>query len=100
MTLKPVRFPFIRDRSGLRLLGPAAARPIANGENVLLLGPIDKTHPAVALVPEAMLAGHSVQFVAATTVVAQFAKGHSEGRLEERLAQFAKPKLLTVDELG
>nr|WP_275969558.1 ATP-binding protein [Bradyrhizobium sp. IC3069] len=39
-------------------------------------------------------------FVAATTVVAQLAKGHSEGRLEERLAQFAKPKLLIIDELG
>ena len=28
------------------------------------------------------------------------AKGHSEGRLEERLAHFAKPKLLIIDELG
>ena len=41
-----------------------------------------------------------MQFVAATTVVAQLAKGHSEGRLEERLAQFAKPKLFIIDELG
>jgi DNA replication protein DnaC len=49
---------------------------------------------------EAILVGYSVQFVAATTVVAQFAKGHAEGRLEERPAQFAKPKLLIVDELG
>ena len=46
------------------------------------------------------MAGYSVQFVAATTVVAQFAKGHSEGKLEERLAHFAKPKLLIIDELG
>lgn len=38
--------------------------------------------------------------LAATTVVAQLAKAHSEGRLEERLAQFAKPKLLIIDELG
>src|SRR5436309_2584063 len=63
-------------------------------------GPLGKTHLAVALGREAILAGHSVQFVAATTVVAQLAKGHSEGRLEERLAYFAKPKLLIVDGLG
>ena len=54
----------------------------------------------MALGREAIIAGHSVQFVAATAVVAQLAKSYSEGRLEERLAQFAKPKLLIIDELG
>ncbi|WP_346283178.1 ATP-binding protein [Bradyrhizobium sp. BRP22] len=59
-----------------------------------------KTHLAGALWREAILAGHSVQFVAAPTIVAQLAKGRSERRLEERLAQFGKPKLLITDELG
>src|SRR5258708_31815699 len=36
----------------------------------------------------------------APTLVAQLAKAHSEGRLEERLTLLGKPKLLIVDELG
>jgi DNA replication protein DnaC len=39
-------------------------------------------------------------FVSAPTLVAQLAKAHSEGRLEDRLIHFGKPKLLIIDELG
>jgi DNA replication protein DnaC len=41
-----------------------------------------------------------VLFVSAHTLVAQLRKAQLEGRLEERLAHWSKPKLLVVDELG
>ena len=49
---------------------------------------------------EAILAGYTALFIQATALVAALAKAHADGRLEDRLAQLAKPKLLIVDELG
>ncbi|WP_197472816.1 ATP-binding protein, partial [Oleiphilus sp. HI0123] len=57
-------------------------------------------HLAVAVGREAITAGYTVLFVSAPILVAQLAKAHAEGRLEERLMHYAKPKLLIVDELG
>ena len=61
---------------------------------------VGKTHLAIALGREAIRAGYSVLFVAATALVAALAKAHADGRIEERLAFYAKPKLLIIDELG
>ncbi len=46
------------------------------------------------------MAGYTVQFTAATTLVANLAKAHGDRRLDEKLLALSKPKLLIVDELG
>jgi DNA replication protein DnaC len=77
-------------------------RFIANGENVLLLGPpgVGKTHLAIGLGRKAVERGASGLFVPALGLVAQMMRAENEGRLEERLSHLAKPKLLIIDELG
>ena len=80
----------------------ATSRFIELAENVLLLGPpgVGKTQLAIALGRCAVANGFSTLFDTATELIGALSKAETEGQLTERLAFYAKPKLLIVDEFG
>ncbi len=113
MAMTIAHFPFVRTLEGFEFesqpsIDPgkirelATCRWVANGDNVVLLGPpgVGRTHLEVALGREAVARGYTVQFTTAMELLGALVKGQQQGALEVRLGQYAKPKLLIVDELG
>ena len=113
MAMTIAHFPFVRTLEGFefeaqpsidpgKIRDLATCRWVANGDNMVLLGPpgVGKTHLEVALGREAVARGYTVQFTTAMELLGSLVKGQQQGMLEVRLAQYSKPKLLIIDELG
>jgi DNA replication protein DnaC len=77
-------------------------RFIADGDNLLLLGPpgVGKTHLAVGIGLKACALGYRVAFATAALLLAALLKAHNENRLEEKIKLLCQPRLLIIDEIG
>lgn len=71
-------------------------------ENVVLLGPpgVGKTHIAISLGYEAVLAGKSVLFTTAQELIDSLYAALADGTVKHRLRTLSKLDVLIVDELG
>ncbi|HET8632376.1 MAG TPA: ATP-binding protein, partial [Thermomicrobiales bacterium] len=80
----------------------ATLRFVAQGENLLFLGPpgTGKTHLAIALGLLAISQNLSVYFLTVADLLDTLRRDAKEDRLGHRLQAFCRPKLLILDEMG
>ena len=84
----------IDDLMGLRFLAETA--------NVVLVGPngVGKSMIARNIAHQALLAGHTVLFTSAGHLLNELAGADGDHALRHRLAVYARPRLLAIDEVG
>jgi DNA replication protein DnaC len=80
----------------------ATGRFLAEGRNIVLLGPpgVGKTHLAVGLGVMTAELGHRVYFTSAIEMARRLGKAMAENRLRRELNMLKQPKLLIIDEVG
>ena len=80
----------------------ATMRLVENKENAVFLGTpgFGKTHLAVALGMMAAQHRYSTYYINCHNLMAQLNKAHYENRLQQRLKNYAKHKVLIIDEIG
>ena len=113
MKLKLAHFPFAKTFEGFdfafqpslnerQVRELATLRFVANGENLLLLGPpgVGKTHLAIALGMAAIAQSISVYFLTVADLLEMLHRDVQEDRLDQRLRTLCRPKLLILDEMG
>ncbi|MBL9193062.1 MAG: IS21-like element helper ATPase IstB [Opitutaceae bacterium] len=80
----------------------ATGRYLAEGRNVVLLGPpgVGKTHLAIGLGVACAELGHRVYFASAVEAARKLSLALAENRLHREMHNFTRPKLLILDEVG
>jgi DNA replication protein DnaC len=80
----------------------ASGRYLAEGRNIVLLGPpgVGKTHLAISLAVLVAEAGHRVYFTNAMDLARKLIRAVDGNRLHRELNALQQPKVLVVDEIG
>jgi DNA replication protein DnaC len=101
-TLDMFNFDFQPSINREQIMELATMRFVENKENVVFLGTpgVGKTHLAVALGMIAAEHRYSTYYINCHNLITQLNKAHYENRLQERLKNFAKYKVLIIDEIG
>lgn len=101
-TLNMFDFDFQPSINREQIMELATMRFVENKENVVFLGTpgVGKTHLAVALGMIAAEHRYSTYYINCHNLITQLNKAHYENRLQERLKNFAKYKVLIIDEIG
>ena len=85
LVMRAATLDFIKDKTNCAFVGPSG---------------VGKTHLANAIGQLACLRGHRVRFVVAADLVNDLVAAQAKNTLHRRLAFWASPELLLVDELG
>lgn len=101
-TLEDFNFSFNPHLNRQHVLALAAGDYLREHRNVLICGPsgVGKTHLSQALGQEACRQGYDVLFVSTHKMLQHLHAGRADNSLERRLATYARPDLLIMDDFA